>query len=864
MWFRFDCSIEVRNRKTLVFSVVALEMVDPKVSDLQVLILAPTREIAVQISDVIHRIGQNIESLKVSSFIGGLPEKDDFEKAQNCHIAVGAPGRVKSLIKKNILKVDALKLFVLDEADKLLEKNFQNDINEIYYTLPVRKQMIAASATFSKELKEFLPNYMQSPTEVNAEVETPLLLGLKHFIKEVKHSSNVVQEMKNKNEELVKLLTKISFTQCLVFSNYQSRAETVSVTINRHGFHSAFISAAQTQQKRLETINSLKNFKCRILLSTDLTARGIDAANVDLIINYDVPIDVMTYLHRMGRAGRYGSRGICISLVSGNKDLRQIQKFLGYIGGTNLTISKIDDIACHDTDLWECDQMKFEQVSGIIEDDNNEHSVSESIKNELLELNSVQKKGKCKSQGKKSKECKTSSADINDVIRDEYVVYDENTLQELSSLEINETKTDPSSNIKAADISKTIEDVQGTLESMAKGLFNFENPTDSKSSTLTKPDIQDTGDDKKRKRVPKVDESNDILNSLAKGNFNFSTLEDKVSKIESIDPKIDETKKRKICGSAKSQIFVKNKALYETAKILMNHVENIDGEADENLSNYIQIVGEKKTVLDDCEPEQLEESSTNIRENPKREDNLENIFFHAYNFTLGCKHHWKDFVPEEELKKNFQKEEMKDDAVEDEEDEEDDDYYDQEYYEEYDEYYEAEGVSYDENGKRIYAYSDIPNRMVWMPVDPEESVLNSKNKYPTINLLENDGETEVPVEETQVHAQTYNEPNLTEPSTSHVNIGEAQAITRTRDEFTTNQSSLINNLTYSQHNHFLDCFQRVSNQLWRDGVRFDRVEDFDSWFFKWHQQVQSVRDYVRQNIYVNEMSTYQNSMRKYD
>ena len=142
--------------KTLVFSIIALEMLDVEVSSVQALILAPTREIAVQISEVFSSVGSEIKGLKVQVFIGGIPIDNDKKKLNNCHVAVGAPGRIRHLIDKGLLNVENVRLFVLDEADKLMETSFQKDINYIFSKLPLNKQVIASSATYFGDLETFL------------------------------------------------------------------------------------------------------------------------------------------------------------------------------------------------------------------------------------------------------------------------------------------------------------------------------------------------------------------------------------------------------------------------------------------------------------------------------------------------------------------------------------------------------------------------------------------------------------------------------------------------------------------------------------------------------------------------------------
>lgn len=323
--------------------------------------------------------------LKVKSFIGGLPVEEDKKKLKGCHIAIGAPGRIRHLIESGFFKTEYIKLFVLDEADKLVEQNFQTDINQVFHKLPVKKQVIASSATYPNHLDTFLSRYMHSPCYVSADADGSLLLGLKQFVSVVKMNTNIVQQLKVKNEKLDEILSKVSFSQCLVFTNYQTRAESVSNILNQKGWNSSFISAAQDQKKRIEVVNSLKKCNCRILLSTDLTARGIDAANVDLVINYDVPYDAATYLHRMGRAGRYGSKGVCITLCANEKELKDFKHIVAVIAGPEAAVAKLEQIP---SDLLNCDYNSFEMIYGEVNDIDSAKQANKTVKSTLMDLKS--------------------------------------------------------------------------------------------------------------------------------------------------------------------------------------------------------------------------------------------------------------------------------------------------------------------------------------------------------------------------------------------------------------------------------------------------------------------------------------------
>ncbi|NXC91056.1 DDX20 helicase, partial [Cercotrichas coryphoeus] len=300
--------------KTCVFATIALDAVLLESPATQILILAPTREIAVQIHAVITTIGIKMEGLECHVFIGGTPLSQDRSRLRKCHIAVGSPGRIKQLIELNYLSTGSVRLFVLDEADKLLEEgSFQEQINWIYSSLPVNKQMLAVSATYPESLAAALTRYMREPTFVRLNPTDPSLLGLKQYYKIVNSHPLPHKTFEEKTQHLQELFSKIPFNQALVFSNLHSRAQHLAEILTSRGFPAECIAGSMNQSKRLDAMAKLKQFHCRVLISTDLTSRGIDAEKVNLVINLDVPLDWETYMHRIGRAGRFGTLGLAVT-----------------------------------------------------------------------------------------------------------------------------------------------------------------------------------------------------------------------------------------------------------------------------------------------------------------------------------------------------------------------------------------------------------------------------------------------------------------------------------------------------------------------------------------------------------------------
>ncbi|CAB3996574.1 probable ATP-dependent RNA helicase DDX20 [Paramuricea clavata] len=381
--------------KTCVFSVIALENINLAVTLPQVLVLAPTREIAVQIKDVMCSIGRHLKGLRTHVFIGGMPLEHDKNCLKQCHIAIGSPGRVKHLIESKLLQTTSIRLFILDEADKLLDENFQEQINWIYSTLPTSKQMLALSATYPDHLAERLKNYMKDPTFVRLNAADPALEGIRHYHCVVPAHSLPHKVFHEKIQSLLQLLSKLSFYQCLIFSNYQIRAKNLSETLAKNGWPSTYISGSQGQNERLNAMAKLKEFKCRILISTDLTSRGIDAERVNLVINMDLPRDSETYLHRVGRAGRFGSYGVAINFVADGKEVTSLNEIEASCGVTITSLP--DDVSklLSDEMMHASQQKRFERhevtsFNNTSDKMANNHKTNNNQNGELVEKEQVE------------------------------------------------------------------------------------------------------------------------------------------------------------------------------------------------------------------------------------------------------------------------------------------------------------------------------------------------------------------------------------------------------------------------------------------------------------------------------------------
>lgn len=214
-----------------------------------------------------------------------------------------------------------------------MDKHFQTDINYIFKLLPKEKQVIMSSATFPEQLKTIMQLYVQNAQHICPD-STNILLGIKQFISTVNCNSNIVKQTQFRFEELLKILSKKHFKQCLIFCNYQVRVRDLCKMLMREKWPAEQLHGQQDQTDRLDALKTLQEYKCRILVSTDLAARGIDASNVDLVINFEPPLEWQVYLHRIGRAGRFGSYGMAVSILSKGDEELKFKKVVSAINGS--------------------------------------------------------------------------------------------------------------------------------------------------------------------------------------------------------------------------------------------------------------------------------------------------------------------------------------------------------------------------------------------------------------------------------------------------------------------------------------------------------------------------------------------------
>ena len=312
--------------KTGAFSIGLLQRLDFRHRGVQGLVLSPTRELAIQTYDVISKIGLYVSGGDntapfCQTFVGGTLVKDDIKKlAAGVIVAVGTPGRVADLIKRGALRTDSLRVLVLDEADEMLSQGFSEQIYDIFKFLPKDIQVALFSATMPQEVLDITKKFMRNPTRILVKRDSLTLEGIKQFF--------VAVEEEHKLDTLMDLYESVSIAQSVIFVNTRRKVDWVAEQLNSNNHTVSSMHAEMPKGEREKVMAVFKSCSSRVLVTTDLVARGIDVHHVNIVINYDLPSNKENYLHRIGRGGRYGRKGVAINFVS-QRDvelLREIEK----------------------------------------------------------------------------------------------------------------------------------------------------------------------------------------------------------------------------------------------------------------------------------------------------------------------------------------------------------------------------------------------------------------------------------------------------------------------------------------------------------------------------------------------------------
>jgi len=308
--------------KTATFTIGALQRIDYNNKSCQALILAPTRELANQIHKVVLALGDYLQ-VKCHVCIGGTSVRDDIDTLrQGPHIVVGTPGRVFDMVNKRHLRIDDLLTFVLDEADEMLSRGFKDQIYDIFKTLPPNVQVCLFSATMPPEILDMTSKFMREAVRILVKKDELTLEGIRQFYV-------AIEKEEWKIDTLCDLYETLTITQAIIYCNTRRKVDYLNDQMGKRDFTISTMHAELDQKERDLIMREFRSGSSRVLISTDLLARGIDVQQVSLVINFDLPSNLENYLHRIGRSGRFGRKGVAINFVT-NNDVRTMKDIERY------------------------------------------------------------------------------------------------------------------------------------------------------------------------------------------------------------------------------------------------------------------------------------------------------------------------------------------------------------------------------------------------------------------------------------------------------------------------------------------------------------------------------------------------------
>ncbi|KAF9295721.1 translation initiation factor eIF4A [Mortierella antarctica] len=308
--------------KTATFSISVLQKIDLATLKCQALILAPTRELALQIRQVVLTLGDYM-NIKCHACIGGTRVQEDRDAlAKGTHVVIGTPGRVFDMITRGVLKTDAITMFVLDEADEMLSRGFRDQIHDVFQQVPPTTQVVLLSATMPIEVLDVTTQFMRDPVRILVKKDELTLKGIKQFYV-------AVGKEEWKLDTLCDLYETLTITQAVIFCSTRRKVEWLTEKLHARDFTVSALHGDMEQALRESVMKEFRSGSSRVLITTDLMARGIDVHHVSLVINYDLPSIKENYIHRIGRGGRFGRKGVAINFVTkeDQRVLRDIEQF---------------------------------------------------------------------------------------------------------------------------------------------------------------------------------------------------------------------------------------------------------------------------------------------------------------------------------------------------------------------------------------------------------------------------------------------------------------------------------------------------------------------------------------------------------
>jgi len=310
--------------KTATFTIGSLFHVNMDEPTTQVLVLSPTRELSKQISSVMAGIGSQMMGLRIQTIVGGNPIEDDIHKLKNetPHVIVGCPGRVYDMIRRNNIVARTIKLLVLDEADEMLSYGFKDQIYNIFQYFNKDIQVALFSATLPDYIHNITSKFMRNPVKISVKAEQLTLEGISQYFV-------AVEDDRDKYATLKDLYSIISLSQCIIYCNSVKRVADLYDAMTEDGFPVCRIHSNMDKSDRDTAFSDFRGGKYRVLISSNVTARGIDIQQISMVINFDIPKCVHNYIHRIGRSGRWGRKGVGINLIT-RRDASKLKEIEGF------------------------------------------------------------------------------------------------------------------------------------------------------------------------------------------------------------------------------------------------------------------------------------------------------------------------------------------------------------------------------------------------------------------------------------------------------------------------------------------------------------------------------------------------------
>ncbi|CAI0378099.1 unnamed protein product [Linum tenue] len=308
--------------KTSMIALTVCQVVDINSKEVQALVLSPTRELASQTEKVILAIGQYL-NIQAHACIGGKSVGEDIRKLEHgVHVVSGTPGRVCDMIKRRTLRTRAIKLLVLDESDEMLSRGFKDQIYDVYRYLPPELQVCLISATLPNEILEMTGKFMTDPVKILVKRDELTLEGIKQFFV-------AVEKEEWKFDTLCDLYDTLTITQAVIFCNTKRKVDWLTEKMRSSNFTVSSMHGDMPQKERDAIMKEFRDGTTRVLITTDVWARGLDVQQVSLVINYDLPNNRELYIHRIGRSGRFGRKGVAINFVKSDdiRILRDIEQY---------------------------------------------------------------------------------------------------------------------------------------------------------------------------------------------------------------------------------------------------------------------------------------------------------------------------------------------------------------------------------------------------------------------------------------------------------------------------------------------------------------------------------------------------------